>query len=253
MVHSTVLPDLVYPLRVEEDSEELRYSLRSVCANADGLFGRVWVVGDRPDWLTGVGFLDAALPPGRPGDPWGPIRDRRFKAASVAAHGDVAETLLWMNDDFFLCRPISSWQMWHQGDAFAFALKMRAAAAPQWWLHMVESMALWAQRQGVQDGKAWQGHLPRLFAKARLGEAIAAYPESWPLDVCGLYELAGAIGGPGERGVNTKVHNAEQFRRGVDRLDRVPWLSTTDVSFRKGIVGEYIRELFPDPCRFEVA
>lgn len=29
------------------------------------------------------------------------------------------------------------------------------------------------------------------------------------------------------------------------------FVSTTDASFNQGVIGQYIRELFPDPCEYE--
>src|SRR5690606_36042477 len=100
------LPDLVYPVRAG-DNEELRYSLRSMAAHAEGLFRKVWIVGtDLPEWLTGVETIDAGSDQGR-------VEDVRAKITAAANHRGVATKFVLLNDDHYLVEPITAWEPFH--------------------------------------------------------------------------------------------------------------------------------------------
>lgn len=237
-------PDLVYTYKHSGSSEELRYSLRSVCKNADGLFGKVWLVGDCPSWAVGVEHLRAASPYGR-------AEDVRVKVAKVVNHPGVADTFVLMNDDFFLTEPITQWLAWHQGPASEFLQRQRERGASRVWMRPMQHTADWMAAQGYGDVLVRQGHRPVMWDKARLREALNQYPPGRPLDVLGLFDLAG-LNDTGKRGGNSKITSAEMFHRKVGKLGH-PWISTSDAEFATGITGKYVRDMFPEPCRYEEA
>lgn len=240
-----MIPDLVYPLKVTDDCEELRYSLRSVHTNAPGLYGRIWVLTNDtpPDWLTGVQVLPC-------GDGGTKAQDVRSKIAAACAHSDVSPTFLLMCDDFFLVDPITEWEPFHMGPTSAYVARWRAEGASAGWLRAVTETADWMLEQGHGDILTRQGHRPLLWDKVRLAEALATYPAGRPLDVNGLYDIAGA-GGVGRRGMNSKIkHDAAEFHRKTTKRN-IPWLSSNNTSFAEGMVGGYIRGLFREPSPFE--
>lgn len=105
------MTDLLYALRAP--TEELRYSLRSVCANLP--HEKIWTVGpSRPKWLTSqVGHIPTRESPGRK---W-----VNLPAAIEAAcqEHDLAEDLLYMNDDFFCLEPVTDVLPMHRGPLMA--------------------------------------------------------------------------------------------------------------------------------------
>lgn len=237
-------PDLVYTYK-HTGTDELRYSLRSVCANADGLFGQVWIVGDLPDWAVGVRHLDARA---SQGDRY---EDVRAKVAAVVKQPELSQTFLLMNDDFYLCRPVTEWAAFHMGSTWALLRRLARNADPhRKWQRTIRATAEWMQQQGHGDVLARQGHRPSLWDKTRLDQALSRYPKGRPLDVRGLYDMAGA-GGVGVKVANSKVSLDAQFPDKVAQLEVCPWLSSSDLSWRDGLVGKYVRDLFPEPCRYE--
>lgn len=240
------LPDLVYPYKHSTDGEELRFSLRSLCKNANGLFGRVWIVGDLPEWAVGVEHVPTVPGASRQADV-------RAKWWSAADHPDVSPTFLLMNDDFWLCRKIRRFAAFHMGPTSEYLDSLARRGDTHFeWQRTIRATADWMAEQGHGDVLVRQGHRPSLWRKDRLAEALADYPADRPLDVLGLYDLAGA-GGVGVRVGNSKITNSAVFhaKTAAAALDECPWLSATDGQFSDGLVGGYVRALFPDPCRFE--
>lgn len=96
-----MLPDLLYLVGTGstwEDTEELRYSLRSVHQHLP--HRRVLIVGHRPGWLSGVHHILA-------GDRFEhPVRNTLAKLALAVNSDLLAERFVLMNDDFLVLQPV---------------------------------------------------------------------------------------------------------------------------------------------------
>lgn len=238
------LPDLVYPVKGE--TEELRYSLRSLATNAHGLFGRVWLVGHRPEWVAGIEHIEAGAPGGR-------AADVRAKIEAVCAHPDVADTFLLLHDDYWLAEPVERFEAWHLGPVSERLESWRRQRSSSGWLQAVAETAAWVQSQGG-SGLCWQGHRPLLWDKARLRDVLATFPRDKHLDVVGLFDVAGAPMGEPRRGCNTKVNSDDaSFHRKMAEFANydVPWISGNERGFYGGMIGRHIRGMFPESCRYE--
>lgn len=247
----SALPDLVYRIRPGEN-EELRYSLRSMVMNGSGLFDKVWVVvssaDGSPGWLTNVNVLVAGVQVDRK-------EDVRAKAALAANHSGVASRFLLVDDDHFLVERVARWAAFHMGPTSEY---LRLLAREPWnlttdnsrWVRTIISTADWMAEQGYGDVLVRQGHRPLLWSKSKLAAALRRYPAGRLLDVCGLYDIAGAAG-KGRRAGNSKVtSDPVMFRQKVDGRDS-PWLSSNDQSFKSGLIGDHIRRMFTDPSIYE--
>lgn len=92
-------PDILYLLRDREskwNDGELRFSLRSL---KNFPHGRVFIAsGRRPEWLTGVEFVDAA-------DSYeNKLANAVFKIRTACRDPRISEKFVLMNDDFFFLR-----------------------------------------------------------------------------------------------------------------------------------------------------
>lgn len=239
----TAPPDVVYPFRDTCGTDELRYSLRSLAVNATGLFGQVWIVGDLPDWMTGVGRIEHRDVPDK-------MRDFCARVIAAVSHPGVSPRILLMNDDIYLTRKIRRFEAYHSGPSSEYYAQMVAQRVNSAWLACFKATTDWMRERGHGDVLTRQGHRPLLWDKAKLAAVLAEYPPNQPLDVVGLYDEAG----DGDEGVlapNMKVSNVVQYHEKVAALDVCPWLSSSDDSFREGLIGGHIRALFPKPSRFE--
>lgn len=89
--------DVVYVLgrgsRWEDN--ELRYSLRSIEKHLKD-FGKVWIVGEKPAWVTNVNHIPAT-------DPYRvPDTNILYKLKIACNNAEISDTFLFMNDDHFL-------------------------------------------------------------------------------------------------------------------------------------------------------
>jgi len=100
--NSKPILDIVYPnVQKFVQWEELRYSLRSLAKNLVNVPFRVWIVGDKPDWVSDqVNFIPVPYS--------GKTRciDILHKHQAVIEHPDIGEEYIWMNDDIYLVNPV---------------------------------------------------------------------------------------------------------------------------------------------------
>jgi len=242
---SKPVPDVAYLVH-ETDNESLRHSLRSLARNAIGLFGRVWIVGVLPQWVTGVEHL----PLEHAGEKFADIR---AKVTALASHDGVADEVVIMCDDVFIVDPITTWAPFHMGSTAAYldaeASRGRVPARNTW-IRAVANTAQWMAEQGHGDIDCYEGHVPLCFDRHRLADVLAQYPTDRTCDYPGFYPLAGAAG-EGVQAGNAKVKELDGPEFEAKLALPIPYLSTNDASFRDGVVGGFIRGLFRQPCQYE--
>lgn len=228
------LLDIVYILKPELDTEELIYSLRSVEANFP--HKKVWFVGGQPKGLK----PDVALPHVQGGaNKWERIRSSMLK---VMTQPDLTEEFFLFNDDFFIMKPF-------KGKFVNYADKTLT-----WRIGDLQKTYTWLNNYGRTLVKAreelkcqgfgevnYEVHTPMLFQKALVPTVLKC---SSP-QMRSIYGNVNAI--PYIQHDDFKIYDTETVPKDW------PFLSTNDDIFRRGKVGEYIRECFPNPSRFERA
>ena len=90
--------DIVVPLGAGSywNNNELRFSLRSVEKHLSNV-GKVWIIGDLPDWLQNVIHIPLHDSAGRP-----PDYNMMKKLARACQEVELSEDFLYMNDDHYL-------------------------------------------------------------------------------------------------------------------------------------------------------
>lgn len=239
-------PDLVWLVH-RTDNEELRHSIRSVVQNAPGLYNKLWIAGEMPPWLRGVGHIPVNSPPEK-------FASIRAKVTALANDARLADRVVIFNDDYFLMDPIASWDAYHMGPTSAYLGHLATQGKVETrntWVRAVANTARWMQSQGHGDILCYEGHVPLLFDRRKLADVLAQYPTDQTCDYPGFYPIAGAAG-VGKKGYNAKVAD-----RGLGDLEQKlnspdhSWLSSNDVSFAEGMVGGYIRGAFRTPSPYE--
>jgi len=238
------LPDAVYVCRPGENPE-LRVSLRSLAENAGGIYRNVWVVGTVLPWLRNVRAL-----------PLTPLEDKfenqRRSLAAVVNHPDLSERFVLLNDDHFITQPITEWRTYHLGTVFGFLSQLFLNNAEETnlneWAHAVLNTALWTQQTAdIAEPYCYECHAPLLFDKHKVAEALDAYPTDGYFAIGETYPITGAAG-EGEVGCNTKVGDAGARGMLIVLGSGSPYVSTEDAVFEFGVVGNWLREMFPDPA-----
>ena len=90
--------DLVYPIGTGSywNNNELRFSLRSVEKHLCNV-GKVWIIGDLPDWLQNIHHISMHDSAGRP-----PDYNMMKKLARACQEVELSEDFVYFNDDHYL-------------------------------------------------------------------------------------------------------------------------------------------------------
>ena len=225
--------DIVYILKETLDTDELRYSLRSVEANFPHRF--VWFVGGQP-----AGFKpDRALPHQQTGaNKWEYIRSSMLR---VAREPELSEEFFLFNDDFFVMKLQTGKFVnftdktlgWRIGQ-----LRKEYIVTTRYTQTLVKAHEELKIQGHPTDN--YEVHLPMLFEKALIPSILK----------CSSPQMRSIYGN-----INRVEHIQHDDVKVYD-FDTVPddpdYLSTNDKTFTQGKVGEYIRKTFPNPSRFEV-
>lgn len=232
----STLPDVAWFVH-ETDNEMLRYSIRSVVERAAGKYRRLWIVGQMPEWLTGVGFIpvDEPTPPEK-------FASIRAKMTALAHDRRVTRNVVVINDDTFAVRDVESWEPTHMGPTSRFL--ERNFRPRNSWFEALRDTAAWVGG----DPLCYAGHVALMYDRTALREALANYPAKQRLLDCGLYPIAGA-GGEGTWALNAKCGPADEAK--ADDPQMPGWLSLNDASW-SGPLGKRVRAMFPEPTKYEV-
>ena len=226
------LPDIVYVVRPGDKNEELRYSLRSL---RNLPHGKVWIAGYKPTWLgNDIGYIPSQKKPGG-------HMQAKLNLRAACEHPEVSESFVYMNDDFFIMRPLETLPVMHRGSLADAAKNDNMASSYQ--RAMGKTLAVLA-KQGIKDPLMYELHGPMTVTKAGMLEALAlcTYPMIQERTIFGNMQGVG-----GERRRNHKVRRQDS---GWDKWD---FLSTNDNTFRTLPVGEYIRSKFKTAGPYEVS
>jgi hypothetical protein len=220
-----------------DDRAELRHSLRSVAANAPEIT-EAWVVGDVPDWFTGV---KVPLPP----QPDKFRNARQSIERFVNLPGAPSEFWLFM-DDLYVIEPVEHLPICRLG---------RVSAELDTWLGKGNRRAGNTFHIAVIQTSDWIGgdpwaylaHTPIRLDTAKVRDWLATYPDNRRLEPYLLYCVAG-IGDEGKDCGNSKVAAGDDLRAKV--AQPMPYLSSNPDSWPSE-TGVFIRRLFAEPCKWE--
>lgn len=226
--------DLIYILKADIDTEELKYSLRSVEKNFP--INRVWFVGGQPEGLE----PDIRIPHKQVGNnKWEMIRSSMWKAVSDER---LSEDFFLFNDDFFVMEPVDTDSFRNFVDG---TLERRIDE-----LHSESGMNAYTRTLFKLEQELKTMHEPTMNFDVHLPMLLNKEQVRSTLYKCSSPQMRSAIGNinrlPFVIHPDVKVYD----------LESVPvnetYLSTNDDTFRKGNVGKYIRETFTTKSRFEV-
>ena len=216
--------DIVYPYK-KTNSDEFKYSLKSL-KNLD--HGKIYVIGDKEEWFDEYGITHVR--PERV--TWGihsPYHDVFNKLITAVMIPELSDEFILMNDDFFVMKPAEI-ENWHRGDireqretrnvrdTYTRALDHTIEFLGRWKLNYVN----------------YELHVPFLFDKKLLADLL----EECKTEV---YHRQGLL-------LRTLYGNRYQIQstfmtdvKNTKDLDST-FLSSSEVTFKHGEIGKYIRE-----------
>lgn len=232
--------DILYLVKNGTENEELRYSLRTIEKNFP--YGRVWIYGGCPEYIKPDKHVYIYQ------DVIGATKWERTTAMLKLAceNKDITDDFWLFNDDFFVTQPIPLEVMpnIYSGDLYKRIVEIEENNRRQIGAYSRRLrdtvQALTSAGYGVKN---YATHTPMLINKAKALETIEKF-SGLPMFRC-LYGNMHNIGGK-NRKTDVKISTIYEEYDG-----KSIYLSTTDESFRNGNAGNWIREHFTEPSRWE--
>lgn len=226
--------DIVYILKPELDTDELRYSLRSVEKNFPHRF--VWFVGGQPKGFS----PDRAIRHKQTGaTKWDMIKSSMWKAVE---NEEVSDDFFLFNDDFFVMKPVKGQFKNFVDMPLAERIdELRRNVHP--WLNPYGRTLYKAEQELKSLGcptMNYDVHMPMLFNKELFKESVNKCSSPQMRSVYGNLNSIPYVIHP-----DVKVYDLEVVPEGAD------YISTSEDIFQKGRVGAYIRDQFPQPSKYE--
>ena len=226
--------DIVYILKPEPDTDELRYSLRSVEKNFP--HRKVFFVGGQPKGFKPDGKIEHK----QTGyNKWDQIRSSMWK---IVECDEITDDFYLFNDDFFIMKPVKGK-----------------------YVNMVDGTLIRRIEELANDCKGFNSYAKTLLKANEELKTLKCPTMNYDLHTPMLMNKEmvknsiGKCASPQMRSIYGNINRIPYVMHPdvkVYGLDVVPedpdLLSTDDDSFTKGKVGEYIRTVFNKPSRFEV-
>ena len=227
--------DIVYVLKNDIKSEEIRYSLRSVDENFP--HRKVWFYGGKPEGLKPdemVEFKQSGI------NKWEKVKNSLIK---VCKNDDITEDFFLFNDDFYVLKPVEGEFINFCGEDLkdrAKEIYSRTGKASQYYSQLMNT-ASFLKARGYES-RSFVLHVPMLINRKKALEVLTT-PNITPM-VRSLYGNMANV--PAVKKKDVKIHELQ----GVPGQDW-EYLSSSDKSFREGELGVWLKDRFPNPSRFE--
>lgn len=240
--------DIVYPCKIDttNDTEELRYSLRSL---ENIPHTNVFIVGEKPAWVKNVIHI--------------PIDQSLTKSENVARNiraavhcESLSDEFILMNDDMFIMKKINQLPVRHLGfmDAVIRQYEERYPESSQYITKMKKLYALLLSL-GYARPLSYEAHIPMAFNKRDTARIMEE--GNGP-----IYQLRTYYGNThhlgGEKMDDVKIfleaaHNPPAYNNSADAyLCDQTMLSATGGSFKRGAVGAYVRKQLSRKSHYEI-
>lgn len=227
--------DIVYVIKNDYNSEELKYSIRSVCMNFP--FRKLVIVGGCPEDI----YPDIYIKDIQEGSSkWDKTRHSLIKALKSE---DLTENIWIFNDDFFVMNKVKAHE---DKNYFNGTLEKRILDItknhPRGSAYVNRLSILRGRLLNMKkDTLSFALHVPMLMNRKN---ALELLEKPSPISSMfrsyygNYYEIEC------EYMKDVKVYDLES-------VPDTPFISTSDESFKKGKVGEFLRQYFTTPCKYE--
>jgi len=222
--------DVVYIVRSDiVGGEELQYSLRSL-SNLE--HGKVWIAGGCPDNI----YPDEILPVKQKGETkWERVA---YTLRKVCMCPEISDTFYLFNDDFFILQPTEEIPPIYNGD-----LKDRIKSLGNSRYNVQLKFTKEVLERRDLGTKNYAVHIPMPIEKEKALEVLDEF-NGYPMFRC-LYGNYWDIGGEDRPDVKIKTNS------GIPAEDD-QFVSTSDVTFKWGEIGRYLKRRFPERSEYEV-
>lgn len=229
--------DVVYVLKEDIIADELRYSLRSIEQNFP--YNKVWFYTGcpkeiQPDYYVPHKQTERSK------------ADRGTATLKLMCQNDDITDNFWLfNDDFFVMKEMQNPPIIAGGDLSQYIVYIK-----KWYGKESKYTRLLRRTIDIlkKEGKgiiSYDTHTPFLVNREKMLYLLKRYPNGiLPKSLYGNY-------------YNVPYLDLGNAKTEYFELDKVPsgeepYLSTDDISWKKGIIGDYVRQAFPNPSKYEI-
>ena len=229
--------DIVYLVKNTEYNGELRYSLRSVCKNFP--HRKIWFVGSMPNGIKPDYFQ--------------PVEQSRHKddkyqnvhklIEAIIDNKGISNNFVLFNDDFFVLNPVKRLSLYTNGDLHDLIdfVKSEGRTNASKYINIIGKTIEDLSNKHYPTAN-YELHVPMGINKLALANIEKEYGRfNRSLYGNSLYDPDKATSMR-----DVKIYNRIQIPT-EDQL----FVSTTDATFNLGEVGNYIKNKFPEPCKYE--
>lgn len=225
--------DIVYILKKDITSEELRYSLRSVEKNFT--FHRLWFFGGCPDYAVPDRYCEFQQ---RGFNKW---QRSTSTIRAICKNKEVTDDFWLFNDDFFILKKVNGLPYMVGGTLEQRVNELDTKYGRTRYMINLEETRTALEGRGLPSFN-YALHLPMRINKKKAIKVLDEFPRH-PM-FRSLYGNYWKVGGNVVSDV--KIYDLESVPSENQIL-----LSTTETAFKDGKVGEFVRNRFPKPCRWE--
>lgn len=217
------------------ENEELRYSLRSLQENAPE--GNVWLIGGKPWWYVGNHlYVPQKL---------SKYANARMSLKALCSDDRIDNNIVLMNDDFFFVKPVDVIEDYHGGLLSDKIDRYETMYPSGSYTRMLDITMRNLNSRGINVPLDYELHIPMNMTRDKLSETIKDKRSLWRSTYGNMYSVGG------KQISDVKVYNDT---RRIDPYDwkssDLPYLSTIDSSF-DGEIAEMLKEMFPNPSKYE--
>lgn len=235
----TVELDVVYTLKEEDDNEELRYSLRSLAQNMG--HNNLFFAGYMPTWVRNAYHIPVEQ------DRGSKYLNSRANIIAACESPDVTSDFILMNDDFFILQP-TEYLDWHYRDKLDEVIRHFAQHGTGPYLRGMKRTKEMLEDLGQDGLKSYELHIPTVVNKRKrllmMDIQAVVNPDQDLFHSNTFYGNFWSVGG-------TKMKDVKIYNNTDLPPKNARFLSTDDASFKRGRVGEYVRQKFPLRCIYE--
>lgn len=230
----------------ENDSQELRYSLRSL---SNLPHNKVFIVGEKPSWVQNVNFI--------------PVEQSGTKAQNVKNNMNAAiesellsDDFIMMNDDFFIMKKIPAMPNVHFGP-MEQVIAAYETRYPDGSLYIDNMKQLYEKLiiQGIREPISYELHTPMVLNKQKVKYLQHETETGRIYQFRSYYGNVFGVGGTQIKDVKVFVdptHNdPEYIENPAQYLQSQTFLSATGGAFKRELVGRFVREYFKEKSVYE--
>ena len=242
--------DVVYPFKedIENNSEELRYSLRSLRNIAHD---NVYIVGELPDWATGVIHIPVAQ-----------VGTKKINVSNnlrvIAATEAISENFLLMNDDFFIMRLLSTFPNLTFG-TMSDVISDYEIRYPDGsdYIDSMKKLYDVLKLKGFQHPLSYELHIPMIINKYHMKCLFDDEASKRLYQFRTFYGNTYGQGGDAVKDVKVFLphqHNDPYYNKNpLKYLMSQTFLSATGSAFKQADVGHFIRSSFEESSPYELS